>query len=441
VQTPQFRYLRVTSVAKPLTAIAVRNARPDRSKAHPREIPDGGCTGLRLAIQHSGHKSWVVRYRFRGLSRKLTLGPALVGEIKPADVAPEIGTPLSLAEARELATRALREAKGGIDPAAVKRAERNKERAADADTMRAVCNTYVVLVKRERPIRSIKQKESDLDLICEQLGALPLDTISREQFIHQFDIISETRGPVRADRVQTTIQTLLSWYARRRTGYINVLAGVERRISIKARARKRTLNDEELTKVWLTAEKFPAPFGPYVRFVLLTATRRNEASDMRRVELTAPDTWVIPWQRYKTGEKSKTDVLIPLSKAAQAIVEAQPPGQFVFASRAGKLLTNFARLKKKFDQQCGITENWTIHDLRRTARTLLSRVTTPDTAERCLGHALGGVRGTYDLHDYESEKRAAFEALAQRIELIVRPPPAATVADLADARKKRKRTA
>ena len=56
----------------------------------------------------------------------------------------------------------------------------------------------------------------------------------------------------------------------------------------------------------------------------------------------------------------------------------------------------------------------------------------------CLGHALSGVRGTYDRHQYENEKRAAFEALARQIERVVRPL-APVVADIADARGKRRR--
>ena len=45
---------------------------------------------------------------------------------------------------------------------------------------------------------------------------------------------------------------------------------------------------------------------------------------------------------------------------------------------------------------------------------------TPDIAERCLGHVIGGVRGVYDRHPYIEEMRHAFEALANQIERIVR---------------------
>jgi len=62
----------------------------------------------------------------------------------------------------------------------------------------------------------------------------------------------------------------------------------------------------------------------------------------------------------------------------------------------------------------------------------------PDIAERALGHRVTDVRSVYDRHEYESEKRAAFEALAALIERIVRPLEAA-VPDIAAERRKRRR--
>jgi len=47
---------------------------------------------------------------------------------------------------------------------------------------------------------------------------------------------------------------------------------------------------------------------------------------------------------------------------------------------------------------------WTIHDLRRTARSLMSQAgVAPDHAERALGHVIGGVRGVYDRHAYRTD--------------------------------------
>jgi integrase len=43
---------------------------------------------------------------------------------------------------------------------------------------------------------------------------------------------------------------------------------------------------------------------------------------------------------------------------------------------------------------------WTMHDLRRTARSLLARAGVGDqVAERVLGHAIAGVQDVYNRHN------------------------------------------
>ena len=66
--------------------------------------------------------------------------------------------------------------------------------------------------------------------------------------------------------------------------------------------------------------------------------------------------------------------------------------------------------------------NWTLHDLRRTAKTLMVRAgVRPDISERVLGHVIAGVEGTYDRHSYMDEKRDALEKLNSVIERILNP--------------------
>jgi integrase len=73
-----------------------------------------------------------------------------------------------------------------------------------------------------------------------------------------------------------------------------------------------------------------------------------------------------------------------------------------------------------------------LHDLRRTARSLMSRAgVRPDIAERCLGHTVGSsVEQTYDRHSYEMEKAKAFEMLATLITSILNPSTSANVVSL-----------
>ena len=124
--------------------------------------------------------------------------------------------------------------------------------------------------------------------------------------------------------------------------------------------------------------------------------------------------------RYKT----KADVTLPLSQAARGVLAAIPRFQncpYVFTNDGRSPISGFSKSKKAFDQVCGV-KGWRLHDLRRTARSLMSRAgINPDHAERCLGHKIEGVRGTYDRHTYQAEMLRAFEALAQQIDRIVNP--------------------
>ena len=423
-------------MAKPLTPVAIANLKP-RLKRY--EVSDPGCPGLRVVVFPSKRKSFVVRYRFKGvLQRKLTLGPVLVErDVAETEITPELDTPLSLAAARELATKALREARSRKnDPAAAKQRARQKARAAESDTLRAISEEYL---RREGPrMRTLNQRRADLELLCASvLGRLPVAEITRGQYVRVFDHIADHNGPARSDRVLSAAKTLLSWYAGR-SDFISPLGRGGRRTSTRERARSRVLSDDELRAVWLAAERDNGLFGPFIRFVLLTATRRGEAAGLRRSELSdGGRTWIVPGARYKSGR----DVLIPLSVAAQQIVAAMPllaAGDHVFSPTGAKPIGGFSDRKEDFDKVCGVS-GWRLHDLRRTARTLLSRAgISADHAEMCLGHALGGVRGTYDRHAYETEKRNAFEALAALIARIVHPP-ADVVVPIPSAKARRRK--
>jgi integrase len=161
----------------------------------------------------------------------------------------------------------------------------------------------------------------------------------------------------------------------------------------------------------------PGPYGPLVRFILLTATRRAEAAAMVREELSGTD-WIIPAARMK----AKLEHVVPLSEAAKAIINEMPViGQPVFTLNGRRPITNLHDYKAALDAASGVT-NWRLHDLRRTARSLMSRAgIDAGIAERCLAHTIGGIRDVYDRYAYHKEKKAAFEALATMVDRIINP--------------------
>jgi integrase len=107
---------------------------------------------------------------------------------------------------------------------------------------------------------------------------------------------------------------------------------------------------------------------------------------------------------------------LPLSGPAAALFrEYMPEGE----GWAFQHLGPFDPLKKALDGQLAQVAPWTLHHIRHTVRSLLSKVTTPDIAELCLGHALRCMRRVYDHHLYEAEKRQAMERLAALLHEIV----------------------
>jgi integrase len=133
--------------------------------------------------------------------------------------------------------------------------------------------------------------------------------------------------------------------------------------------------------------------------------------------------------------KGKREHIVPLSPASKAIIDGMPQlGRYVFTTGGRTPITGFTKFKAKLDaaaltvlrkqnSEAEPLPRWTLHDLRRTARSLMSRAgINTDIAERCLGHVIRGVRGIYDRHAYYDEKKHAFEALAALVERTVNPP-------------------
>jgi len=357
---------------------------------------DETLPGFGLMVTKGGHRSFVYQYRAGGQSRRMTF-PFKMG----------------LEKARKEAKKALGGVASGGDPLQ----ERRKAEALAENTLQSICEEY--LRRDGKKLRIRDRIEATLQrLVYPKLGARQVDAVTRSEIVRLLDKIEDEHGPVMADQVLAYVRRIMNWHAARSDNFRSPIVRGMARTKPMELARKRILNDDELRAVWKAAETFPGPFGYMVRFILLTATRRNEAAHMADIELSNGD-WIIPGTRYKT----KLDHVIPLSPAARDLL-AQIPRikgvKYIFTTGSAAI-GGFSKFKEDFDKQCGAT-GWTIHDLRRTARSLMSRAgVDADIAERCLGHAIPGVRGIYDRHAYYDEKKRAFEMLAAQIDRILHP--------------------
>ena len=130
--------------------------------------------------------------------------------------------------------------------------------------------------------------------------------------------------------------------------------------------------------------------------------------------------WRIP---SKDREKGTAGSLV-LPEAALAIINAQPrlaSNPYVFAGTGSGFIQGMSDRKAAFDAKLRDVAPYVIHDLRQTARSLMSRVgVRPEIAERVLGHVQQGVEGVYDRYDYREEKAQALEMLVGLIDNILR---------------------
>jgi integrase len=247
----------------------------------------------------------------------------------------------------------------------------------------------------------------------------PLVAIKRLEFTHLLDHIQKEHGARQADAVKTVLSSIAHWYADRIDGYTPSFAKKKRS---EATARERTLTDDEIRLLWKAAES-SGVFGGIVRLALVTGQRRSKIVSMRWTDLDEAGVWHIPSDK---GEKGNGGDL-KLSRLALEVIKEQPAlGPCVFrAASGGGHARGIASMKEAFDRKLPRdVPGWTLHDLRRTARSLMSRAKAdPVAAELVLGHKIGGIAGIYDRYDREAEKTEALQKLADQVKIILAGPP------------------
>jgi integrase len=254
-----------------------------------------------------------------------------------------------------------------------------------------------------------------------------------------------------ATSVFAQISSLFTWYTKKYSSndYINPIVRRMREKDDKPKQRERTLTDDEIRALWLACDDEPI-YGALVKCALLTAQRFQTVGAMLRSDIKARFT--IPntdrhvdcvWDpTRKDDPDNKRKSAVPLSALALKIINAVPTietdtgaSDVVFTVNGTHPISGYSQMKERLDDRMLALlrewkgedyelESWQQRDLRRTARTLMSRVGVGvDIAEHCLGHVLPTIRRTYDRYDYLVEKREAFEKLAALVERIVNPDP------------------
>ncbi|KQS71464.1 hypothetical protein ASG32_28895 [Methylobacterium sp. Leaf361] len=373
------------------------------------EVPDGLIPGLYLVCQSSGVKSWAVRYRAGGRTRKHTLGryPAI-----------------DLASAREIARRTLVAVASGRDPAADKAEARRLagELAGPArDRFDAAAELFI---ERYAKANTKEQtwRESERLLATHVLPlwrARRVQEIAKRDVVELMDAIVDRGAPVSANRTLAVVRRMFGWLIERGVIVANPCADVKAPTAEKS--RDRVLSDVELRAILQACDRLNEPFGALIKLLALTAQRRDEVGQMtwREVDLNAR-LWTIPKERAKNGIAHD----VPLSDAAVTVLTgvrriAGSRG-LVFTTTGETPVSGFSKIKKRLDAAVPDAPPWVLHDLRRTAASGMARLgANVPVIEKVLNHtsgSFGGVTGIYQRHHFAAEKRAALEAWATHID-------------------------
>ena len=310
---------------------------------------------------------------------------------------------MSVSEARKAAGLHLADPQAALDRAA-------------AGTFKDVAAEFVRRHVEKNGLRSKSDIERHIRYASDRWAGRKFIELRRRDVTALLDHLEDKHGAGVADQVLATLRKLMNWYESRSDDYVSPIVRGMRKQAPKA--RDRILSDAEIRALWTGADGM---FGDFTKLLLLTGQRRDKVATLKWADLDAEGVWTLD-----TADREKNNTgAITLPKEALEIIARQPRVSgcpYVFPGRGGGHMNGFNKRMAALREKLG-GPDYTLHDLRRTARSLLSRAgVRPDISERVLGHAIPGVEGVYDRHSYAAEKADALARLAVLVDRIVTPP-------------------
>jgi integrase len=345
---------------------------------------------------------YYVRYRLNGTPYMKSLGRH--GHLTPD-------------EAKKEAKAKLGDAAKGHDPFASK--------ARASETFGGEVDRYLAKCKAAMTARSFYETQRRLRKYAKPFHRLRLTEIDRRAIARRLGEIETASGAVTRNRVRSSLSAFFSWAIREGLLETNPVTGTSK---AEERTRERVLTPAELRVVWRSLGQ--NQYSDIVRLLILTGQRRAEIGGLKWNEVNLPEGFItFPPERTKNKRTHE----LPLSPQAKAILNRQlrrNDRDCIFGNgKEGFIRWSYwkARLDSAINSKPKTKGSsskpippWTIHDLRRTAATMMADLgTLPHVIEACLNHVSGhkaGVAGIYNRSKYLPEMRAALERWADYVE-------------------------
>lgn len=368
--------------------------------------------GLYVAVLTSGTVSFRYDYRINGRRETLVIG--------------QYGRDgISLAEAREELIAAKKLLKAGQSPAAAKRDGIKKIRGAE--TFAVHTDSYMKHVILADSTRAMKQAVIDRDILP-VLGNKMMAEITTSMVRDLCDRIVERGGRATAVQAREIISSVYRHANDRGHGLFNPAADIKPSSIAIFKPRERTLTPEEIGLFFRTLDAIGAmgTMKMALKLVLITMVRKGEFTNATWDEIDFKKwTWTIPSDRMKGSRahviylpKQAQDILVGLQMCAGGS-EYLVPGRYNFRKPLSNAALNslIDRTVKIINEDGEHIHDFTVHDMRRTASTLLHEAGYPsDWIEKALAHEQKGVRAVYNKAEYARQRAYMLQQWADMID-------------------------
>lgn len=368
--------------------------------------------GLYVAVLTSGTVSFRYDYRINGRRETLVIG--------------QYGRDgISLAEAREELIAAKKLLKAGLSPAAAKRDGIKKIRGAE--TFAVHTDSYMKHVILAESTRAMKQAVIDRDILP-VLGNKMMAEITTSMVRDLCDRIVERGGRATAVQAREIISSVYRHANDRGHGLFNPAADIKPSSIAIFKPRERTLTPEEIGLFFRTLDAIGAmgTMKMALKLVLITMVRKGEFTNATWDEIDFKKwTWTIPSDRMKGSRahviylpKQAQDILVGLQMCAGGS-EYLVPGRYNFRKPLSNAALNslIDRTVKIINEDGEHIQGFTVHDMRRTASTLLHEAGYPsDWIEKALAHEQKGVRAVYNKAEYARQRAYMLQQWADMID-------------------------
>lgn len=368
--------------------------------------------GLTFTLSAAGTAAWVLRYRFGGRQKELTLGNY-----------PD----LTLAEARKLAAVKRVEVGQGADVAAKKRVE--KIGRTQANSFRELAEDYMTRAAPSLSDRYRLETRRYLDKdILPRIGGVPAKEVTPGEIVALVERIAQ-RSKTSARAAFTMVSSIFDHGVGKHLvtanpcGMLKVSAIVGKASETRPRV---SLSDDQLRAFLAALPGLGKENELALKIILATAVRKGELSRARweHLDLEA-GLWTVPPGHQKGRKESGRDFVIPLAPAVvgwfRELLPLAAGSAMVLPARhrVGAQTINHSTFNRALSKLPDSVPRITPHDLRSTARSHLSALGVDIiVAERCLNHSLGGLAEIYDRHTYLDERRRALELWAAKLEAL-----------------------